>query len=107
MITKLNPLALNENWGGVLCLTLGSEKPENFDEIYNTLKSIFEQKLFYDIKIFDTIINTYLGDCETVLQTSGYYAIRQVSGADTRITVREYKFYDDGRYERRATNVVG
>lgn len=68
---------------------------------------MFEQKIFYDIRIFDTAANAYLGDCETILQSSGYYAIRQVSGSDTKIAVREYRFYDDGTYTRKATYVVG
>ena len=93
--------------GGVICITLGNENPENFDEIYNTIKSMFEQKIFYDIKIFDIGANAYLCDCETIFQSNGYYGIRQVSGSDTTITVREYRFYDNGTYERKATHAIG
>lgn len=99
---KLNPQALNDKWGGVVCLELGNTKPDNFDEILIILKDITDNKKSYLISIFETD-GRYLGDAEIIFKerSENCYKITQshIYG-DGRVFIFTYYFYIDGRYKR-------
>ena len=98
---KLNPQALNDKWGGVICLELGSSKPSNFGEILAILKDIVDNHRHYLISVIDIDNpNVVYGDYEQISkEINGAYAITQtLTFGDGRHRVVRYWFYEDGRY---------
>ena len=106
MATKLNPAAVNDKWGGVLCLTLGSTKPDNFEEILTAFDKIIHDKKHYVISVFDEVSNLFMGDAELLLSHNGFdYALlsnEQPYKDGTHITFKwfRYGFNRDGYYSR-------
>ncbi len=105
MITKLNPAALNDNWG-VLCLTLGSIKPDNFDEIIVAFGKITNDKKHYIISVFDSVDNRFMGDAELLVSYStGDYVLlsnEQVYAEGSHLVHKRfrYSFNSNGNYSR-------
>lgn len=88
-----------------LKLILGSEKPNNFEEIYDILREICVEHKFYNVKIFDTITKSYLGDSEVIYNpnSGNNFVIKQLSiSGDNTISIRQYSFNANGTYERKA-----
>lgn len=105
---KLNPQALNNKWGGgVICLELGSTKPDNFDDIIVTLREIVESEKHYIVSIYDTVDNCFFGDCEVIYYQDGHFDVFQnLIYASGMGRILQYRFYDNaGIYSRTTTNV--
>lgn len=101
MITKLNPAALNPDWGGVLCLELGSQKPDNFDEILKKLEDVFNSKKHFLISIFDEYEGRYLGDAEMVFKGDSGFILQQIRlNSKGTVSSYSYEFSKDGTYRR-------
>ena len=96
---KLNPQAINPEWG-VICLTLGKNKPENFDEILSLLKRIVDSKENFLVSVRDTEYNKFLGDCDIIYSDDKiHYIITQGRiDPDGKVTEFHYYFTTDGRY---------
>ena len=94
MITKLNPLALNERWGGVICLKLDNARPADFDDIVAAFIDKFNNNLFFSLEVIDVPSGIYLGSCEVMDRREGQNTIiikySRVSG--TSIIVYSYTF---------------
>lgn len=106
MITKLNPAALNEDWGGVLCLNLGSAKPDNFNEILAAFDSIIKDKKHYIISVFDAEDVKFMGDAELLVSNNGvdYVLLSNEllyqEGSHFGLKRFRYAFNRDGTYNR-------
>ena len=106
MITKLNPAVVNDKWGGVLCLKLGSLKPDNFKEIYDKLLEHVNGQKYYSITVHDIDWNLELNSPELMYSYGDNVIIRQISIDDNfQLTIIEYYFYSDGNYVRWARTI--
>ena len=104
---KLNPAAINPDWGGVLCLKLGSQKPDNFEDIRRKLLEHINRQKYYSITVHDIDWNIELNSPELIFKdnTDGVI-IRQITIDDNfLLTIIEYYFYGNGNYVRWARNV--
>ena len=92
--------------GGVLCLTLGSTKPDNFDEILEAFDKIIKDKKHYVISVFDEVNGQFMGDAELLLSHNGidYVLVSndQPYEEGTHITFKRFRygFNRDGYYSR-------
>ena len=104
---KLNPAAINPDWGGVLCLTLGNTKPDNFEDIRRKLLEHINQQKYYYITVHDIDWNIELNSPELIFKANtDSVIIRQITIDDNfLLTIIEYYFYGDGNYVRWARNV--
>ena len=104
---KLNPAAINPDWGGVLCLTLGNTKPDNFEDIRSKLLEHINRQKYYSITVHDISWNIELNSPELIYSYDGNTVIiRQISFDDNfLLTIIEYYFYGDGNYVRWARNI--
>ena len=107
MITKLNPAAVNDKWGGVLYLELGDTKPDNFEDIRSKLLEHLNRQKYYSITVYDTAWNLELNSPELIYSNDGNTVImRQISIDDNfLLTIIEYYFYGNGNYVRWARNI--
>lgn len=64
VITSLETKIADPEWGGVLCLTLGDDKPKNLGEIYNKLRNLLDNKKHYLVSVYDSVFNVFMGDAE-------------------------------------------
>lgn len=92
--------------GGVLCLTLGSTKPDNFEEILEAFNKIIKDKKHYVISVFDSVNNQFMGDAELLLSHNGLdyvllsYELVYEEPPHLVIKVIKYTFNRDGAYGR-------
>ena len=107
MITKLNPAALNDKWGGVLYLELGDTKPDNFEDIRSKLLEHINRQKYYSITVHDMSWNIELNSPELIYSDGGNTVImRQISFDDNfQLTIIEYYFHSNGNYVRWARNI--
>ena len=107
MKVKLNPAALEPDWGGVLCLELGSQKPDDFDEIHDKLLECMNYQKHYSITVHDIDWNVELNNPELIFSDGNKNIIlRQITIDDQFIlTIIEYYFNNDGNYVRWARNI--
>lgn len=87
--------------GGVLNLTLGNTMTkEECLEIVKKLNDISQNK-FYTVNIYDTVADSYYGDCELIHKYDiEYLLIHTHSSSTGDLTTRAYHFYFDGTYKR-------
>lgn len=92
---------MNPIGGGILNLTLGNTMTkEECLEIVKKLNDISQNK-FYTVNIYDTVSDSYYGDCELIHKYSNeILLIHTHSGSTGDITTRAYHFYIDGNYKR-------
>lgn len=105
---KINPAAINPKWGGVLCLTLGSKKPDNFEEIYDKLIEHVKGEKQYTITIYDKDWKIYYGtpDIFEVSYTgSGSVLLRitRVQNLSGTYLTLDYYFNKDKTYQKHFT----
>ena len=106
MITKLNPAAVNDKWGGVLYLELGDNKPDNFEDIRRKLLEHINRQKYYSITVHDISWNIELNSPELIYGNGGTVIMRQISIDDKfLLTIIEYYFYGDGNYVRWARTI--
>lgn len=88
--------------GGVICLTLGANKPDNLTEIIQVLDEVSKDENHYIISVYDTQESRFLGDCELVrLESDGItYRLSQLSiVSNGSINVFSY-FFTASSYRR-------
>lgn len=109
MVTKINPTALNDKWGGIICLNLSNEKPNDFDEILKILEDVCNNKKHYLISVFDTELNRFLGDCEIVEKIDSnitqYYIEQTKIQSTTALNIYRYYFNSDKTYLRSVKSI--
>lgn len=104
---KLNPQAITPKWGGVITLTLGKSKPENFDEIYNELKQVVASDKLYTILVKDSGASVNAMDARVLKDSDGEtYYIRVLNYTSAFIQLISYIFYSTGTYTRTTKTLV-
>ena len=106
MKVKLNPAALNPDWG-VLCLKLGYQKPDNFKEIYDKLLEYINCQKYYSITVHDIDWNVELNNPELIYKDDNKNVIlRQITFDDNfQLSILEYYFQSGGNYFRWTRNI--
>ena len=92
---------------GVLCLELGSQKPDDFKEIYDKLLEYINCQKYYSITVHDIDWNVELNNPELIFGDGNKNIIlRQITFDDNfQLSILEYYFYSDGNYFRWARNI--
>lgn len=103
MNDRLNPAAINPDWGGVKILKLTTTKPDNFDEIFALLQSIVSGEKYYTVIVHDTNLRI-IGEADIIKDDNGKYIIRKLSPGVSALVCYEYRFKDAGGYERVTIN---
>ena len=102
----LNPEALIPGWGGGIILTLTEQTPENVQEIYDNLNSLFEMNKPFSIYIYDTGIGSNLGVADRVFKAdNGTICIQHICGIGNAINLINYYFYASYSYYREVINL--
>ena len=58
------------NFGGIVCLTLGSSlTTDQISKIIPILSDVINNKKHYIVTIYDTVLNKFFGDCEVIQGT--------------------------------------
>lgn len=104
-MTKVRLRSVNDNWGGILNLSLGSTMTEEEClEIVKKLEDISQNK-FYTINIYDKLYEKFIGDAELLYKVGSHFTILNTAINNTQEVVRfKYVFYTDGKYARERTN---
>lgn len=101
---RINSQAIAEGLGGVMVLKLGNTAPSNAIEIYNKLKTLLDNKETFICLVFDTVTNTYLGDCEAESVEGSVVTLTQIKPHFTtnvkKMSKFVYRFTEDGQYTR-------
>ena len=90
----------------MLCLTLGSTKPDNFEEILEAFDKIIKDKKHYVISVFDAVTGQFMGDAELLVSHNGIdyallsYELVYPEPPHLVIKVIRYTFNRDGAYDR-------
>lgn len=93
--------------GGVITLTLGKSKPENFDEIYNELKQVVDSDKLYTILVKDSSASVNAMDARVLKDSGGeIYYIRALNYTSSFIQLISYMFYSTGAYSRTTKTLV-
>lgn len=92
--------------GGVLCLTLGKNKPENFDEILNKFDEVIKDKKHHIISVYDSALGRFMGDAELLITHNNIdyvllsFDLIYLYDTHYAIEIYRYGFNRNGYYSR-------